>query len=481
TSDGWFRTGDSGFVDRDGFLFVTGRLKEVLVLGGGKKVTPEDVERVYGSIPEVTELAILEDKGALVALVRPDAAKLRARGAVDLRDGIRVLLGEKAQSLPSYQRLSGFALTDQPLPRTRLGKYRRFLLPDLYQKALAGAARRAAHAPGPGDAALLRNPAASAVWDLLHERHPDLPIDFDTNLSLDLNLDSFGWMELTIALQDRFGLRLSETDIAGVETIRNLLLRCIERHAAGGSEEPSAATDIERWLAPSGVLLRTLGAVLYACNRLLIHSLFRLRMLGVEGLPRSGRFVITPNHVSYLDGLAIAAALPFRQAKTVYWAGDFRLLFSSPLARAFARASHVFPVDPLHPGAALDAANRVLEAGNALVWFPEAWRSPDGILQRFLPGIGELLLSSGVPAVPVYIAGAFEALPRNRRLPRFNRISVLFGDAVLASALRGAASGATEAEKVANALHERVAALGETAAHAAHWASGGPSGIDADK
>src|SRR5208282_3670588 len=113
TPDAWFRTGDLGFVDRDGFLFVTGRAKEVLVLGGGKKVNPEDLERVYGAAPEILELALLEHQGSLVALVRPDSARLRARGATNLRDGVRVLLGEAAQELPSYQRLSGFAVTDQ--------------------------------------------------------------------------------------------------------------------------------------------------------------------------------------------------------------------------------------------------------------------------------------------------------------------------------------------------------------------------------
>ena len=58
-----------GLVDRDGFLFVTGRVKEVLVLGGGKKVIPEDLERSYGGAPEIAEVAVLEDRGALVALV----------------------------------------------------------------------------------------------------------------------------------------------------------------------------------------------------------------------------------------------------------------------------------------------------------------------------------------------------------------------------------------------------------------------------
>jgi long-chain acyl-CoA synthetase len=49
-----------------------------------------------------------------------------------------VTLGEAAQALPSHERLSGFAITRQPLPRTRLGKYQRHLLPRLYDEALAG-------------------------------------------------------------------------------------------------------------------------------------------------------------------------------------------------------------------------------------------------------------------------------------------------------------------------------------------------------
>src|SRR6516162_7961191 len=138
TPDGWYRTGDLGFVDRDGFLFVSGRVKEALVLGGGKKVSPEDLERTYGGAPEIAEVAVLENKGALVALVRPEPAKLHERGVTNLRDGIRIILAERARELPSWQRLSGFALTDQPLPRTRLGKYRRFLLPALYTEAIAG-------------------------------------------------------------------------------------------------------------------------------------------------------------------------------------------------------------------------------------------------------------------------------------------------------------------------------------------------------
>jgi long-chain acyl-CoA synthetase len=462
TLDGWFRTGDLGFIDRDGFLFVTGRTKEVLVLGGGKKVIPEELERIYGSASEISEIAVLEEKGALVALVRADPVKLRQRGATNLRDGIRVILGQQAQHLPSYERLSGFALTDQPLPRTRLGKYQRFLLPTLYAQAAAGAGRRTAYAMAPADAVLLRDQTADAVWTLLHQRYPDQTLDLDINLSLDLNLDSFGWMELTILLQDRLGIHLSDTDIVRIETIRDLLHLSIERRTRARPlprEEPAIAMDIEHWTTPTGALLTALGFGLYIIDWLVMRGLFRLRVIGAERLPATEPFVITPNHVSYLDALAIAAALPWRRLRHVYWAGDVLRLFSNPLSRLFSRAMHLFPVDSRHPGAALDTAARVLRGGNVSVWFPESWRSPDGRLQRFLPGIGQLLLHSGAPAVPTYIAGTFAALPRDRRIPKFCRITVTFGCPEPVACLRASGIGQTDEERVADGLRQCVVAL----------------------
>jgi long-chain acyl-CoA synthetase len=462
TPDGWYRTGDLGFVNRDGFLFVTGRVKEVLVLGGGKKVIPEDLERSYGGVPEIAEVAVLEDKGALVALVRPEPAKLRDRGVTNLRDGIRIILGEKARDLPSWQRLSGFALTDQPLPRTRLGKYRRFLLPALYAEAMAGGARRAAHPLTPDDAALLREPTAQAVWTLLCERYPDQPLNLDDNLSLDLSLDSFDWMEIAVALDERMGVHLSEADIADIQTVRDLLRLAMERRNEAGAlpRERPMATDLARWLAPTGIFATALGMALYVLNRLVMRELFRLRVTGADQLPAAGAFVITANHVSDLDGMAVAAALPWSRFRRLYWAGDVVRMFSNPLSRLFSRAMHVFPVDENYPGAVLESARRVLAAGNVQVWFPEAWRSPDGRLQRFLPGIGQLLLRSGVPSVPVYIGGAFEALPRNRRIPHLRQVTVAFGAPAPVETLRAAGDGRTDQERITDGLRQRIIALG---------------------
>jgi long-chain acyl-CoA synthetase len=145
--------------------------------------------------------------------------------------------------------------------------------------------------------------------------------------------------------------------------------------------------------------------------------------------------------------------------RRLYWAGDVPRMFSNPLSRLFCRAMHVFPVDAKFPGATLESARRVLEAGHVQVWFPEAWRSPDGRLQRFLPGIGQLLLRSKAPAVPTYIGGAFEALPRGRRIPRIRPITVSFGDPEAVEILRSAGIGRTDEERIADALRQRIISL----------------------
>ena len=84
------------------------------------------------------------------------------------------------------------------------------------------------------------------------------------------------------------------------------------------------ATDFGRWLAPTGMFATAFGMALYALNRLVMRGLFRLRVTGTETLPPAGAFVITANHVSDLDAMAVAAALPWSRFRRLYWAGRGR-------------------------------------------------------------------------------------------------------------------------------------------------------------
>lgn len=463
TADGWFRTGDQGSLDDDGYVYVTGRLKELIVLAGGKNVFPEELEAAYGADPAVRELAILERSGSLVGLVVPDLDAIRDSGSPRIEDVVRVALTTTAQRLPSHQRLSGFALTRAPLPRTRLGKYRRFELPALYDAAKAGRRPGTAAMPELDRAVIERSPGRE-VWALLQRRYPGLADDLDANPQLDLGIDSLEWLAVAMELEAVLGIRLSEADVNGVGSIRDLIASA-ERAGSAASSGGRAGAGLDpadadrRWLEPTPAWLVPFAAAAYGLNRTLMRALFRLRVHGAEHLPERDPYVIVANHVSDLDVLVVAAAVPYRRMRRVHWSGDRARLFGGPIRRRLARMLNIFPVDERAPAASLAMATAVLQQGDSLIWFPESWRSPTGRLQPFLPGIGRVLTAAPVPVVPALIIGTFEAMPRDRRLPKLHRVAIRFAAPMTLEQLEDGAHGATRELRIVACLHRELARL----------------------
>ena len=437
TTDGWFRTADAGWVDRDGFLFVAGRRGDIIVLGGGKKVDPEEVERVYGASPQIREIAVLERGGALVALIVPELSRLHSGSEIQLSDAIRVALSDRAGHLPSYERLAGFALTRQPLPKTRLGKFQRFRLPGLYEAALAGEAQPVAPTPTAADLELLRQGPARQLYDLLLKRYPDRGLGLDTILLLDLGIDSLEWIALSLAIKEQLGLTLSEADLATATTVRDLLAVAAPALSKVPEMEVPTRPDLagRDWVAPLGWGLTALGWIAYGVNWLLMRLYFRLETLGSANVPMEGPYVLVANHTSYLDAPLVAAAIGYRRAKRVYWSGDAGHLFKRRWLFPFMRLAHIFPVEQQAPSRALAYAETVLKRNDALVWFPEGWRSPDGQLLRFLPGVGEVLQRTEAAVVPAYIAGSFAAMPRGSAIPKPRSVRIFIGPPISSAAL----------------------------------------------
>jgi long-chain acyl-CoA synthetase len=453
TEDGWFRTGDVGFLDKDGFLFVTGRIKETLVLGGGKKLHPDDLEKDYAS-PYFKELAILEHNGALVALVLPDEDAIRASVSPRIDEAVRVALQQAAFNLPSYERLSGFRIVREPLPKTRLMKFQRFKLPAIYAAAEAGVARAPQRELSPEDKALLASEPAGTIFNILKTRYPDKPVSLDASPLLDLGIDSLEWVGLALVLEQQARVHLDESMAGEATTIRELLRKLSESESTAKVDYTPA---VEKWLAPSKPWLKTLGDALNLVAGAVARPLFHLEVHGLENLPAQGPFVITPNHESDLDPIVLAAALGPARLQSIYWAADATRVLSQPALQRLGQAMRIFPADDRRAGVTLAVGAEVLRRGSALVWFPESWRSPDGMLQRFLPGIGRLLIETRVPAVPVHIEGAFEAMPRTAKWPRFLPVSVTFGKPLAPEDYLPSAEASPQA--VANRIHDAVAAL----------------------
>ncbi len=188
--------------------------------------------------------------------------------------------------------------------------------------------------------------------------------------------------------------------------------------------------------------------------------IFHLEVRGEGHVPVTGPCIITPNHQSFLDPIAIAVALGEKRLQQTYWGGWTGIMFKTPLRRAFSRAVRVLPVD-LDKGPLSNVALGVaaLQQGCNLVWFPEGERFATGELHAFRAGIGLLAQAYPAPIVPAWIEGSGQALPPRARWPRRCTISVTFGAVLDAKALERQGIGAQPHERLANALHSEVARL----------------------
>ena len=130
--DGWFYTGDLGYIDNDGFLFLTGREKDVIVMKNGKKVFPEELEILVDKLPEVEEsfiygMAQRDDKNDPMVSVKivynKDAIKNRSED--ELYEILWNKIKEINKTLPPYKYIKNMIITDKPLIKTTTHKIKR--------------------------------------------------------------------------------------------------------------------------------------------------------------------------------------------------------------------------------------------------------------------------------------------------------------------------------------------------------------------
>ena len=112
-ADGWFHTGDLARQDADGYVFLTGRKKNVIILGSGENVSPEELEGIVGKCEAVKECIVKEMGQKIGVVVYCDEDKQQA---------VRDFITEANRTLPLYKRMSAVEFRTEPLPRNGAGK-----------------------------------------------------------------------------------------------------------------------------------------------------------------------------------------------------------------------------------------------------------------------------------------------------------------------------------------------------------------------
>ena len=133
TADGWFRTGDMGYLDEDNYCYITGRLKSVIVLENGKNIFPEEIEEYLGDIEKILESVVVGRQAGsevnLVAVVYPDLTKFPVSATKDdIYKDIQHEINELNKKLPTYKHIKAIEIRDKEFEKTTSRKIKRHLV-----------------------------------------------------------------------------------------------------------------------------------------------------------------------------------------------------------------------------------------------------------------------------------------------------------------------------------------------------------------
>ncbi len=483
--DGWFLTGDLGYFDSKGHLFLTGRKKEVIVLSNGKNVYPDEIEAYYLKSPFIKEIAVMGLEGKpgeggdrLHAVVVPNFDVLRQRKIVNIKEAIRFEVDGLSPKIASTKRIGSYEIWQDDLPRTTTRKIKRF---EVEKRVRANQAKKVADdsdlpAEKPltaDETAWLDQPDVQRGLKIIREASRTAPPTMRPTLSLDLDLglDSMQRVELLSRLEEELGGNLEESQLTEIYTVRDLI-DAVLQSAAGGAGRPGSRVTFAGWksilaedpddpdvlrLANPSRINDTFWYVVTRLMQMFVLDRFRLKVSGLEKLPKTGPCIISSNHQSYLDPLILASLMP-REVFFRAFAVGTSDIFGKGFMRRLARSIKVVVLDPdanLVP--AMRAGAFGLRHGMALVLYPEGERSINGKPRVFKKGAAILSIHLQVPIVPVAIEGFYDAWPRNQPFRGFAPLKMVIGDPILPPPESEASE--TAYEKLTEVVKARIVAM----------------------
>jgi long-chain acyl-CoA synthetase len=451
--DGWLYTGDLGYFDSGGNLFITGRRKEMIVLANGKNIYPEEIEGHYLKSQYIKEICVMALEARLGdptserlhGVIVPNFEVLRERKIVNTKEAIRFDIEALSHKTPSTKRLRSYEIWQEDLPRTTTRKLKRFQIEkkvhELQKKGDRDAEIGQERPLTDADRAWLEREDVKAALIVVRESALTKldSIRPDHNLELDLGLDSMQRVELLISLEQQLGGDVAESQLGEIYSVKDLVDAVLASAGRGEgsvkSSAPAWSTILNEPITDSDVLaiahhklfaelfFFALGRVIY----LFALDCFRFKVRGLENLPAKGPYLFCSNHQSYMDPILMAAALPWNAFRNAFALGTSDI-FGQGFMRRLARWLRVIVLDPdanLVP--AMRAGAFGLRQGRVLILYPEGERTNTGELTVFRKGAAILSIHEQAPIVPVAIDGFYKAWPRHKRFPQFADLKLVFG------------------------------------------------------
>jgi long-chain acyl-CoA synthetase len=409
-------TGDLGHVDKKGYLFITGRKKEIIVLSNGKNVNPTELETKLEDSPLVRECGVFFREDILQAVIVPEKSAIGQPEDQSIEDIIRwKVIDVFNQQVSSYKKIMRFHLTDQDLPRTRLSKLQRFKLEELALEKDKDLEPRVK--PDFEEYKMITDYLSKEKGrDVLPHYH----------LEMDLGLDSLDKVSFETYLNQTFGVKI---DPAEMLRFNNVLL--LAEHVREVKTKVDEQKINWRAILKEKVPIQlpktwATGSLMVRLSRFFFHSYFRFNAKGMKNIPE-GPCIIAPNHQSFFDGLFVASYLRPRQIKKTYFYAKEKHV-KTPWLKFLANRNNIIIMDLNNDlKTSIQKMAEVLKRNKNLIIFPEGTRTKDGQLGQFKKTFAILSRELNIPVVPVSIQGAYEALPKGSFFPRpFKKVNIEF-------------------------------------------------------
>lgn len=434
--DGWFYTGDLGYFDGDGYLFITGRAKDVIVMASGKNVYPDEVEKHYQQCPYVAEMCVMGEETPdgriekLKAIVVPNYRLLREQNIANCTSYIKCAFEELSLKVPTYMRITDFKIISDELPRTRLGKLKRGEIKKrgLFERAADDTVKKPELTPEERE--LMGAPAAERLLDRLKGLTGKTEMFPSDSLELDLGVDSLTRLELFVILESEFGVRVKESEAASMIHLRDVLERVVKDGsaslpaAAGASglltamrKEPETPFDAAYSLRP-GFFGWLLKGMLKNASWLFFKTTCGVEISGLENIRHKKAFLLCPNHTSFIDPVIMFAALRDLHSRRMFFFALEEMFGGAALAwfRRLFRIITSGTEDSMVRS--LQYSSRALGAGFPICIFPEGQRTIDETVVKPKKGFAILACEHKAPIYPVYIKGAIKMFSKPN--PGFN-------------------------------------------------------------
>ena len=124
--DGWLRTGDLGYVDEEGFVYLTGRKKNLIITKNGENVSPEELENKIGEERLVQEILVRESEGVIEAEIFPDYEYAKQKNITDIRVALQDIIDSYNRTVPAYKKVYSLKVRETEFEKTPSKKIKRY-------------------------------------------------------------------------------------------------------------------------------------------------------------------------------------------------------------------------------------------------------------------------------------------------------------------------------------------------------------------